>query len=258
MSHFCTGWTRALEEVISVHNPMRETNLQTAKRTVIHGDALEWLAAHPQQQGCSLLASMPDVSELGCPLPVWEEIFRRAVRLCLAATPPGGLCCFFQTDTRHDGGWISKGGIVLSEAAALGVPLLWHKVVLRVPPNTASRSRAGYSHLMAFSAALRIPADRATPDALPDLGAVPWSHSMGTRAAVRVMRDVRSYSPETHTILQPFCGIGTALAVANAHGFHAIGIERNRRRAEQARLLSMDDLRAAAAELRARRAQHRR
>ena len=237
---------------------MRTTNQQTSKRTVVHGDALEWLAAHPHQEGCSLLASMPDVSELGCSMPLWEAFFRRAVRLCLGAADPGGLCCFFQTDTRHGGGWISKGGIVLSEAAALGVPLLWHKVVLRAPANTVSRSRAGYSHLMAFSSALRIPAGRATPDVLPDLGEVPWSHSMGTRAAVRMMRDVRSYSPATHTILQPFCGIGTALAVANAHGFHAVGIERNRRRAEQARLLSMDDLRAAAAELRAKRAKKRR
>ena len=40
------------------------------------------------------------------------------------------------------------------------------------------------------------------------VGLVPWSHSMGTRAAERFLRDVRRFSPQTHTILQPFCGIG--------------------------------------------------
>ena len=219
--------------------------MRDVRRAVVHGDALAWLRAHPSQEGCSVLASMPDVSEVGTDLDGWAALFREATRLCLLAASPAGLSCFFQTDTRHDGRWISKGGMVLQVAAELGVPLLWHKVVCRRPPNTVSRARAGFSHLLAFSREARIPVGRASPDVLPDLGAVPWSHSMGTRAAVRVMRDVRSFSPGTHTILQPFCGIGTALAVANAHGFHAVGIEQNRRRAEQARALTMADVRAA-------------
>jgi predicted TIM-barrel enzyme len=77
---------------------------------------------------------------------------------------------------------------------------------------------------------------------------IPWSHSMGTRPAVRAMRDIRAFSPATHTIVQPFCGIGTALVIANRHGFHTVGVEWNRRRAEQARTLTMDDIRAADAE----------
>jgi len=221
--------------------------MRDVQRTVIHGDALAWLRDHPDQPGCSVLASMPDVSELGTTLAVWQDTFLDAARLCLRAAAPHGLCCFFQTDTRRDGQWISKGGLVLRAAAELGVPMLWHKVVCRVPPNTTSRARAGYSHLMAFSRAARIPTGRASPDVLPDRGDIPWSHSMGTRGAVRVMRDIRAFSPQTHTVIQPFCGIGTALAVANAHGFHAIGIELNRRRAEQARVLTMDALREAAA-----------
>ena len=67
------------------------------------------------------------------------------------------------------------------------------------------------------------------------------------------MRDIRAFAPASHTILQPFCGIGTALVVANHHGFHAVGLEWNRRRAEQARSLTMDDIRAADRERVARR-----
>lgn len=231
-----------------------EAHETTPQRTVLHADALEWLRAHPARPGCSVVASMPDVTEWGVTLEVWQERFLEAARLCLLATPPDGITVFFQTDARAEGRWVSKGGLVIQAAAALGVPMLWHKMVLQRPPNTSLHARAGYSHLIAFSQQVRIPGTHATPDVLPDRGLVSWSHSMGTRAAVRAMRDIRAFSPATHTVVQPFCGIGTALVVANQHGFHTIGIELNRRRVEQAQELTMDHIRAADAERLARRA----
>jgi len=220
----------------------------SGERTVIYGDALEWLRDHPAQPGCSVVASMPDVSEWGVTLPVWEERFREAARLCLLATPPDGVTVFFQTDARARGRWVSKGGIVLQVAAELGIPVMWHKMVLQRPPNTSLYARAGYSHLLAFSRAVTIPGSHASPDVLPDRGMLPWSHSMGTRAAIRAMRDIRAFAPATHTILQPFCGIGTALVVANDYGFNAVGIEWNRRRVARAKTLTMADIKAADAE----------
>jgi hypothetical protein len=217
--------------------------MEPVTRTVLHADALQWLRDHPAQPGCSVLASMPDVTEWGVTLDVWEERFYEAARLCLLATPPEGITVLFQTDARAEGRWVSKGGLVIRAAAELGIPMLWHKLVLQRPPNTSLHARAGYSHLLAFSRQVRIPGTHASPDVLPDRGRVPWSHSMGTRAVVRALRDIRAFSPATHTLIQPFCGIGTALAVANQHRFHAIGIELNRRRAEQARTLTMDDIR---------------
>lgn len=214
-------------------------------RTVLHADAIDWLRDHPLQAGCSVVASMPDVSEWGVTLAAWKPRFKEAARLCLRATPPDGVTVFFQTDARAEGRWVGKGGLVLGVAAELGVPLLWHKIVLQRPPNTSLHARAGYSHLLAFSRAVTIPGSHASPDVLPDRGMIPWSHSMGTRAAVRAMRDIRAFAPATHTIVQPFCGIGTALVIANRFGFHALGIEWNRRRAEQARTLTMDEIRAA-------------
>ena len=40
-------------------------------------------------------------------------------------------------------------------------------------------------------------------------------------------------------IVDPFCGVGTALAVANELGLAAIGVERNPGRAAKARLLTL-------------------
>jgi len=49
-------------------------------------------------------------------------------------------------------------------------------------------------------------------------------------------------APASNTIVDPFCGEGMVLAVANAFGFDAIGVERNRKRAEKARRLKLEDL----------------
>jgi DNA modification methylase len=38
-------------------------------------------------------------------------------------------------------------------------------------------------------------------------------------------------------VFDPFCGVGTVLAAANALGLDAWGVEKNRKRAEQAREL---------------------
>ena len=209
-------------------------------RQVVHGDALEWLAAHPSMPDTSVVASLPDVSELGVTMERWRAFFTEAVRLALLTTAPDGLTVFFQTDLRLEGRWVSKAGLVLGAAAALDVPVLWHKIVCRRPPGTRLTGRPGYSHLIAFSRQARMPGNRDTADVLPDLGDMPWSHSMGTASAREALHAIRLASPTTTTVVAPFCGVGTVLALANEQGFHAIGIERNRKRAEQARHLVRD------------------
>lgn len=212
----------------------------TPQRDVVHGDAVAWLAARPALAGSSVIATMPDVSELGVSLERWREFFLEAARAVLLAVPDHGLGVFIQTDTKHDGRWISKAGLILRVADALDIPLLFHKLVCRRPPGSVLHGRPGYSHILAFSRQLRDDLDHPTPDVLPDLGVMPWSHSIGTRAAEAAVSAVRRLSPATTRIVVPFCGIGTILAVANSHGLDALGIERNRKRAAAARLFTLD------------------
>lgn len=219
---------------------MHPSSAPAPRREVIHGDAVEWLAAHENLPGCSVIASLPDVSELGISLERWREFFLAAARAALLASADDGLCVFAQTDNKHAGRWISKAGLVLRVADELGVPLVFHKIVCRRPPGTAIHGRPGYSHLLAFSRRAVDDLDRPTPDVLPDLGEMPWSHSIGTRAAAAAVDAVRRLAPATTRIVVPCCGIGTILAVANARGFDVVGIERNRKRAEAARLFTLD------------------
>lgn len=210
------------------------------RREVIHGDAVAWLEAHPSRPGCSVIASLPDMRELGVPLDRWRDFFRAAARAALLATADDGLCVFAQTDGKHRGRWISKAGLILAVADELDIPLVFHKVVCRRPPGTALHGRPGYSHLLAFSRRVVDDVARPTPDVAGDPGRFPWSHSIGTRAAEIAVDAVRRLAPTTTHIVVPCCGIGTILAVANARGFDVVGIERNRKRAEAARTFTLD------------------
>jgi hypothetical protein len=61
---------------------------------------------------------------------------------------------------------------------------------------------------------------------LPQAGAMPWKRAMGVeacRVACRFLRD----DTATRLVVDPFCGHGTALAVANALGFDALGVDRS-------------------------------
>lgn len=211
----------------------------TPQREVIHGDAIEWLVAHPSLAEASVITSLADVIELGVSLDHWREFFLAAARACMLTAVDEGVSVFIQTDNKRDGRWISKAGLLLRVADELDMPLIFHKIVCRHPPGARIHGRPGYTHMLAFSRRALDDADHPTPDVLPDLGEMPWSHSIGTRAAAAAVDAVRRLSPGTSRIVVPCCGIGTILAVANERGFDVIGIERNRKRAEAARTFTL-------------------
>lgn len=210
------------------------------QREVVHGDAVEWLAARPGLARTSVIASLPDVSELGVTLERWREFFLAAARAALLAAADDGLCLFVQTDNKREGRWVSKAGLALRVADELEIPLVFHKIVCRRPAGSLVHGRPGYTHLLAFSRRAVDDAAHPTPDVLPDPGLMPWSHSIGTRAAEAAVDAVRRLSPATTRVVVPCCGIGTILAVANARGFDVVGIERNRKRAEAARSFALE------------------
>jgi hypothetical protein len=116
--------------------------------------------------------------------------------------------------------------------------LLWHKVVCRAVPGTTTFGRPAYAHLLCFSRALRLSPAQASPDVLPRLGRMTWARAMGLEACDAVCRFLLAHTG-CRTVVDPFCGIGTMLAAANAHGLNAIGVELSRRRAARARRLEI-------------------
>jgi hypothetical protein len=209
-------------------------------RKIVRGDGLAWLAAHPAEAGMSIVTSMPDVSEMpDRDLEKWRAWTLDAARALIRWVPDDGVAIFFQSDVRHGGAWIDKSAFVTRAAAAENAILIWHKIVCRVPAGTVSYARAGYSHMLCVSRIERPAEKRPGPDVLLGTGFKPWSKAMGVDACLYVCRYLRDETT-TRTVVDPFCGHGTVLAVANAFGFDAIGVDIGIRKVKAARRLKLE------------------
>jgi len=219
------------------------------ERSVHHGDGLAWLEAARAGgggviSGVSIITSLPDVSELpALGTDGWERWFVEAAAACCGAVADDALVVFFQSDVKHDGRWIDKGALVSRAAAAQGLGTVFHRIVLRAPAGTVTHARAAYSHLVGFSRRARLDLRRPGPDVLPEPGPTTWTRGMGVHACRAACDAVLSLTP-TRTVLDPFCGHGTVLAVANALGLDAIGVELGGKRARRAAKLTLADLEA--------------
>jgi hypothetical protein len=219
------------------------------RRIVHHGDAIPWLAAQGRIAGASVVTSLPDLSELpGLGFDGWRHWFIGAARAAMGCVADDGVAIFFQSDIRHHGVWVDKGALVAAAAVDAGMTLAFHKIVCRVPPGTLTSGRASYAHLLGFGRTAR-PPRRATADVLPDGGFRPGPGAMGVNACVEACQAVHRDTP-TRTVVDPFCGWGTVLAVANAVGLDAIGVDRSARMCKKARTLHLDLARADAPERR--------
>ena len=208
-------------------------------RSVFCEDAISWLESKDVLQGCSLVTSMPDISEFpGHTLPEWKNWFTQTASLVLSRCPADGVTIFYQSDIKMNGTWVDKGYLCQKAAEALGHELLWHKVVCRSPAGIATFGRPSFSHMLCFSKDVRAELAKSTADVIPDLGDKTWQRGMGLEACVLAAKFIVEQTP-SKTIVNPFCGEGSMLAAGNALNLDAIGIERSPKRAEKARTLEI-------------------
>ena len=207
------------------------------EREVIHGEALAWLAENPATPASSIVTSLPDLSEVPeRGFDGWRLWFMDCARQLLKWLPPEGAAIFFQSDVRRGGVWIDKSYLVLRAAEEERVALLWHKIVCRKPAGTITHGRASYSHLLCFSRPRAVAPKRPGPDVLADAGEMPWSRAMGVNACQLACRFLLEETP-TRRVVDPFCGHGTVLAVANAMGLDALGVDLSIRQCRAAKKL---------------------
>lgn len=206
------------------------------QRTVLCEDAVAWLHAQQRLSG-SVVTSLPDVSGTTLTLDAWREWFVRTVALTIDKCSDSSVAIFYQTDVKIGGCWVDKGELCQRGAAHAGAALLWHKIVLRKPPGTITFGRPSYSHMLCFSRGLRPPMARSTADIIM-AGEMTWSQAMGIHAC-RVACEFIAKQTADRVVIDPFCGKGSVLAVANALGLDALGIEIVRRRAKNAKRLQI-------------------
>jgi hypothetical protein len=187
----------------------------TSLRREVHcADALEWLRDNPAAPGTSVVTSLPDMSELPeLGFEDWRAWFLQAARAVIAWVPSDGVAIFFQSDVRHGGAWIDKGYLV--------------------------QRAAEDSHLVCFAPGGRDAPSRPGPDVLADAGFKPSTKSMGVEACRLALRFVLDETP-ARRVIDPFCGQGTLLAVANAMGLDAVGVDKSQRACRAARKLDLE------------------
>jgi len=210
----------------------------SAHREIHCAEAIGWMRARGRIEVACAVTSLPDVSEVNLSLPAWRAWFLGAVGLVVDAVPETSAALFFQSDIKRDGVWVDKGSMVIRAAEDAGAHILFHKIVCRRPPGMLTYGRPGYTHLIAVSRAMKCPDVLPLPDIITDAGRLPWVRAMGVRAAAQAVRFARD-QVGAKLIFDPFCGVGTVLAVANALGLDALGVELSRKRCEQARALEI-------------------
>jgi len=210
------------------------------QRTIIQAEALGWLLQQGRLPGASVVTSLPDVSEIpGLDFPGWRCWFEHAAATVMGAVPDEGVAIFFQSDIRYGGRWVDKGALVTHGAERAGGQLLFHRIVCRHPAGTLTAGRASYSHLLGFG---HRPLQSGLPraDVIPDGGWVPGRKAMGLTACLEACRFIQRETP-TRLVVDPFCGWGTALAVANSLGMEGLGVDLSPRMCRRARLLDVSD-----------------
>jgi len=207
------------------------------ERTVHQTDAIAWLESSALPADHALVTSLPDSSELRLSFEGWQTWFMETATLVCRAAAPEAVAVFFQTDVKRDGTWVDKSFLVQLGARAAGVQLLWHKIVCRAPAGVTTFGRPSYAHLLCFSRSLRLAPAQSLPDVLPRLGQMTWARAMGREACELTCQFLLEHTT-CRTVVDPFCGVGSMLAAANAHGLNAIGVERSPKRAARARTLT--------------------
>ena len=198
-----------------------------------------WLDENVASLRTSVITSLPDVSELELDLVGWKAWFVASAEKVIRWVPEGGLAIFFQSDIRLRGAIVDKSSLIVRAAEAAGADIVFHKIVCRNPPGTIAYGRPSWSHMIALAHGPWEPPRSPGPEVLPAAGFMPWSRAMGVEACREACRYLRE-NTTTETVVDPFCGQGTVLAVAESMGFSAIGVERSTKRCKAARNLVIE------------------
>ncbi len=220
-------------------SPANPAPRPSPSREVICADALEWLADGEPLLGAAVITSLPDVCEFnGLSLGEWRRWFIAAAKTIFAALPDGSPAIFYQTDIKRDGVWIDKAYLCQRAAEESGMDLLWHKIVCRKAPGRVTYGRPAYAHLLAFARGLADDPARSLPDVLADGGWMAWPRATGIESARLACRYVLRMTA-LRRIVDPFCGQGTILAVANELGLDAVGVDLSAKRCRKAERLQL-------------------
>jgi hypothetical protein len=208
-------------------------------REVVCADVVQWLLSQDQlPPSASIIASVADISETPYDLATWKVWLHTIATLTFSRLCEGQCVIFYMTDaklfnkSKQCEEWVHKVGICAKAAQEFPeMKLLWHKICTWSSLSAPQQMGVGtpkYTHMVCYGKAGKTPFSydaRASlsPDVV-DRGPALWSRGMGLQAC-HIACDFLKQRPKTDTVVSLFCGVGTILAMANACGMSAVGVE---------------------------------
>jgi hypothetical protein len=202
-------------------------------RKILCENSLVWLKNQQDYSLPNVITGIPDIDELNVSIDKYFEFFDDITQLLMNKVKPDCYIIFIQTDRKYNKQWIDKSTLLNNIAKKNNIPLLWHKIVLNRPVNSTHIQRPTYSHFMCYSKTKG--PGLATPDII-DGGKKLYKNATSLNAAVNAVKFILGNS-NNDTILDPFVGQGTIVAVANEYNLNAIGIDINPEQCEKSKLL---------------------
>ncbi|EGC30060.1 hypothetical protein DICPUDRAFT_50950, partial [Dictyostelium purpureum] len=203
-------------------------------RDVYCMDAVQWLNNNAIDPNTSVITSLPDITEVsGFTLEQYKQWFTNTVQLIASKLSDNNVGIVYQTDIKyhwkHDRSlieeYIDKGYLAMKGIEAAGCKVVWHKIMAAsdLTKMIITKNKSSFTHMICFA---KQPTNIKYQDNTPDIntrGDMVWSRAMGLNACEISTSYVRGIG--SHTVLDPFCGKGSVLAVANVYGLNGIGID---------------------------------
>ena len=140
---------------------------------------------------------------------------------------------FYQTNRKFEGSIIDKKNIITNEFLAMGFNLIHSKIVLKQEPETINLFRPTFTNFFSFSKSLG--PGKPSPDVIR-CGEMIYKNAMGYNACRFAVEYVKE-KKVSDTILDPFCGRGSVLKIANDLGMKSMGIDIDIKQVEHAKNL---------------------
>ena len=207
----------------------QKTRKVSRRRKIFCKDAMKWL---PTQKNLdAIVTSIPEMEEMKMDIKEYIPFFRAAAMACMKSVKDTGYVVFLQTDRKYHG-WIDKSYHTSFVAEEAGLHMVWHKIALRTDVGKTDLFRPTYSHMVCYTKLGSV--GKPFPDVLAR-GDVTYSHAFGRDAVRRICEYLKAQG--VRTIVDPFVGSGTTVAVANELGINAIGVDIEPSQCAKARLL---------------------
>jgi len=188
-------------------------------REVFCMDAIDWLNTNKNNE--CIITSIPSRGEVKIRnVKEYETFFRLAVKKIFEATKDDGYVIFLQTDEKHNG-LIDKCYLIADEAVKAGYNTIWKTIALTRSIGIVNSVRQTYSNLICYSKKNKV-GKKTIPNTIY-AGEIRHPSGFGLDAVRLCVDYVKSRG--ITKIIDPFCGSGSTLLIANEKGLDSVGVD---------------------------------